>query len=341
MHRNTPPTPQQSFSPMVDPFGRRISYLRLSVTDRCDFRCIYCMAEEMTFLPRRELLSLEEIAFTVQTFVALGVRKVRLTGGEPLVRRGILDLARTLGSIPGLEELVLTTNGSRLADCALSLRAAGVRRINISLDSLQPARFREMTRHGDLHRVLAGIDAAVQAGFERIKINSVILRGHNDNEVLDLVHFARSRGTDISFIEEMPLGDITEHSRADYCSSDELLARISERWPLLPTLETTGGPSRYYRMADSASRVGFISPHSRNFCADCNRVRLTANGKLLPCLGHEQAVDLRAVLRRWPGSGERLQDAILGAIAAKPEKHHFEPAKDEVQIVRFMNMTGG
>lgn len=328
-------------SPLADPFGRRITYLRLSVTDRCDFRCVYCMAEDMVFLPRSEVLSLEEIACTVQAFVALGVRKVRLTGGEPLVRRGILDLARTLGGLPGLEQLVLTTNGSRLAGCAQSLRAAGVRRVNISLDSLRPERFRALTRHGDLHRVLRGIDAALEAGFERVKINSVILPGRNDDEVLELVDFARGRGADISFIEEMPLGDISEHDRARYCSSDELLLRIGERWPLLPTLETTGGPSRYYRMGDSASRVGFISPHSRNFCADCNRVRLTANGQLLPCLGHEQATDLRAVLRRWPGDQVRLQEAIRGAIAIKPERHYFDPQKSEVQVVRFMNMTGG
>ena len=335
-------SPSSPAAPLTDPFGRRISYLRLSVTDRCDFRCVYCMAEEMVFLPRAQVLSLEEIACTVQAFVDLGVRKVRLTGGEPLVRRGILDLARTLGAMQGLEHLVLTTNGARLATCAKSLRAAGVRRVNISLDSLRPERFRSLTRHGDLHQVLRGIDAALEAGFERVKINSVILRGRNEDEVLQLVDFARSRGTDISFIEEMPLGRITEHDRAaSYCSSDQLLARIGERWPLLPTLETTGGPSRYYRMADSASRVGFISPHSRNFCAQCNRVRLTADGRLLPCLGHEQATDLRAILRRWPGERQRLQEAIRAAVARKPERHHFDLEQDEVSVVRFMNMTGG
>ena len=326
---------------LVDSWGRAITYLRLSVTDRCDFRCVYCMAETMTFLPRREVLSLEELARVAAAFVQLGVRKIRLTGGEPLVRRNVLHLVRRLGSMAELEELTLTTNGSRLRQHARDLVQAGVRRINISLDSLQPERFRALTRTGRLEEVLEGIDAARQAGFERIKINSVILRGHNDDEVLDLVDFARRHLLDISFIEEMPLGHIDHHDRAQaFCSSDELRQRIHRRWPLLATTETSGGPSRYARMADSPIRIGFISPHSDNFCHLCNRVRLTVEGRLLLCLGNEHAVDLRAILRRHPDDDAPLRAAIRQAMAIKPERHHFSH-DDEPQVVRFMNATGG
>ena len=324
-----------------DRFGRSISYLRISVTDRCDFRCVYCMAEKMRFLPRAQLLSLEELRDIAAAFVSLGVRKLRLTGGEPLVRRGMLDLARQLGQLPGLGELALTTNGSRLAGCAAALRAAGVRRVNISLDSLQAERFRELTRHGDLPTVLRGVEAALAAGFERVKLNSVILRGRNDGEVLDLVAFARDRGCDISFIEEMPLGAITEHDRnRSFCSSAELRKRIERRYPLNASTESSGGPARYYRMADSATRIGFISPHSDNFCASCNRVRLLPNGRLLLCLGHEHAVDLRAVVRRHPADQGRLREAIRAAMALKPERHEFR-LNEAPQLLRFMNASGG
>ncbi len=324
---------------LVDRFGRRIDYLRLSVTDRCDFRCVYCMAEQMTFLPREQVLSIEELYEVGRSFVELGVRRIRLTGGEPLVRRGLLTLVQQLGRLP--VELSLTTNGSQLEKLAGPLAAAGVDRINVSLDSLQADRFKRLTRTGDLDQVLRGIDAARAAGIRGIKLNSVILSGRNDDEVLALVEFARDRGLDISFIEEMPLGQISEHDRAEqFCSSDRLRERIEQRFALLPSTERTGGPSRYYRMADSDSRIGFISPHSRNFCGDCNRVRVTAEGRLLLCLGHEHSVDLRAVLRDPTTAPDALQQRIVAAMALKPERHEFR-LDDEPQILRFMNMTGG
>jgi cyclic pyranopterin phosphate synthase len=327
---------------LVDRFGREVNYLRLSVTDRCDFRCVYCMAEEMQFLPRREILSLEELLAVAEAFVALGVGKIRLTGGEPLVRQNILWLAARIAALPGLRELVLTTNGSQLARMALPLREAGVARVNVSLDSLDPARFRALTRTGDLATVLAGIEAARRAGFARVKLNAVILRGRNDDEVLPLVDFARGNDLDISFIEEMPLGHISEHSRKEaFVPSEELRRTIGARYPLTAVEETSGGPSRYWRMADSAIRVGFISPHSHNFCHLCNRVRLTVEGRLLLCLGNEHSTDLRALLRAHPGDSERLRAAIVAAMELKPERHHFDLADGEPQIVRFMNMTGG
>jgi len=331
----------QEASRLVDRFGRHVDYVRLSVTDRCDFRCVYCMAEEMQFLPRREILSLEELLAAARAFVALGVTKIRLTGGEPLVRQNIVWLAERIAALPGLRELVLTTNGSQLPRLAAPLRAAGVKRVNVSLDNLDPDRFRQLTRTGDLADVLAGIDAAQRAGFERVKLNSVILRGRNDDEVLALVDFARERGLDISFIEEMPLGHISEHDRAEsFCSSAELRAIIETRHALTPSLDSTGGPSRYHRMADSATRVGFISPHSHNFCHLCNRVRLTVEGRLLLCLGNEHSADLRAVMRARPGDAVALRAAIVQAMALKPERHHFT-LDGEPEIVRFMNTTGG
>lgn len=324
---------------LVDRFGRHIHYLRLSVTDRCDFRCVYCMSERMQFLPRDQVLSLEEMLQLARQFVALGIRKIRLTGGEPLVRRNVLWLIERLGELP--IELVLTTNGSQLERFARPLRQAGVGRLNISLDSLRPERFRALTRTGHLSRVLAGIDAACRAGFERIKLNTVVLSGRNDDEVPALVAFARQRGLDISFIEEMPLGQISEHDRAEaFCSSDTLRERLEQRYSLVPTAERTGGPSRYYRMADSDSRIGFISPHSHNFCADCNRVRLTAEGRLLLCLGNEHSLDLRALLRDPACSEDQMRQAVIEAMQIKPERHHFD-LNDEPQILRFMNMTGG
>ncbi len=326
---------------LQDRFGRRVDYLRLSVTDRCDFRCVYCMAEEMTFLPRRDVLTLEQLYDVAAAFVALGTRKIRLTGGEPLVRNNVLTLVRRLGELDGLEQLNLTTNGAQLRKYAQPLRDAGLSGINISLDSLRADRFRELTRTGELHKVIDGIDAARDAGFQRIKINAVMMTGRNDDEILDLVEFARNRQIDISFIEEMPLGQISEHDRAlSFCSSDVIRQRIDQHYPLTASAETSGGPSRYYRMADSDSRIGFISPHSHNFCHLCNRVRLTVEGRLLLCLGNEHSVDLRAVLREHPGDAQRLQDAIVSAMDIKPERHHFD-LDDSPQIVRFMNTTGG
>ena len=330
-------------TPLVDRFGREVNYLRLSVTDRCDFRCVYCMSENMQFAPRSDILSLEELYQVAEAFVSLGVRKIRITGGEPLVRRGVMQLLRQLGEMPGLDELVMTTNGSQLESLAQPLSEAGVRRLNISLDSLRPARFRELTRHGDVARVIAGIDAACAAGFKGIRLNAVILRGRNEDEVLDLVQFACDRGIDIAFIEEMPLGSISEHSRElAHISSAELGEILSQRFDLEPLGDPRGhaGPAREHRIHGSVSRVGFISPHSQNFCHLCNRVRLTAEGRLLLCLGNEHSLDLRSVLRAENASADTLRDAIVRAIDLKPEKHHFTHS-DEPDIVRFMSATGG
>lgn len=332
----------ENFPPaLVDRFGRTVNYVRISVTDRCDFRCVYCMDEQMTFLPRARILTLEELALVGRAFAELGVRKIRLTGGEPLVRNNVMKLVRDLGALPDLDELVLTTNGSQLPRLAAPLREAGVRRINISLDSLDPDRFRRLTRVGDLARVLEGIDAARSAGFDNVKINSVILRNRNDDEVVPLVRFASERGLDISFIEEMPLGVIGDHDRAEaYYSSDQIRADLEQVFTLVPTTETTGGPSKYFRLAETGTRVGFISPHSHNFCDDCNRVRLTAEGRLLLCLGQEHSVDLKAVVRQYPGDLERLKQAIVDSMAIKPKGHDFNLAEQPL-IFRHMSHTGG
>lgn len=334
-------SPETLPSELVDGFGRKVRYVRISVTDRCDFRCVYCMSEEMSFLPRAQILTLEELGMVARAFVEMGVEKIRLTGGEPLVRRGIDQLIEQTSALPGLRDLAMTTNGAGLVKHASRLREAGLGRLNISLDTLDSQRFRQLTRTGDLEQVLNGLHAAREAGFEHIKLNAVILKGRNDDEVLDLVDFARSEGVDLSFIEEMPLGDVSDHSRAEtFCSSDDVKAMIERRHALIPTAESTLGPSRYFRMPDSASRIGFISPHSHNFCASCNRVRVTAEGRLLLCLGNEHSVDLRAVLRQHPGDLDALKRAIVAALPLKPERHHFTTDGD-VQIVRFMNMTGG
>ena len=326
---------------LVDNFGRRVSYVRISVTDRCDFRCVYCMSEKMTFLPRAEILSLEEIIQLGRAFTELGVDKIRITGGEPLVRHNVLWLLQQLAQLPKLRELVLTSNGSQLARLALPLQEAGVRRINISLDSLQSARFRQITRVGDLEKVLRGIDAAVAAGFERVKINSVILRNRNHDEVTDLLRFAIDKGIDISYIEEMPLGVIGDHDRAEaFYSSDAVLADLQRRFNLFPTTEHSGGPARYYRVKGSQTRVGLISPHTHNFCSSCNRVRVTAQGRLLLCLGQEHSMDLRAVLRRYPNDLDQLKSAIRRSMAIKPKGHDFDLTAQPV-ILRHMSVTGG
>lgn len=325
---------------LMDPFGRRISYLRLSVTDRCNLRCTYCMAENMTFLPRAQVLTLEEMATLGRAFCELGVSKIRLTGGEPLARNGIITLVESLSCLPGLKELVMTTNGILLPQYAVPLRDGGVKRLNISIDSLDEARFREMTRLGELQQVLEGIKAAQKAGFEKIKLNAVVLAGINDHEVVDLARFAIDGGMDISFIEEMPLGHIDSHRRRDtQYGSASILETLGGVFELIPTTESTGGPSRYVRVKGTDSRIGFISPMSDNFCGSCNRVRLTVEGKLLLCLGNEHSLDLKSVLRHYPGDSVRLKASIVGAIARKPEKHFFDA--DRVDIVRFMNATGG
>jgi len=326
---------------LIDDFGRQVDYVRISVTDRCDFRCVYCMAEEMTFLPRESIMSIEEITLVARAFVELGVSRIRLTGGEPLVRRGLVDNLHHIGRLKGLDELLITTNGSQLVRHAKTLKEAGVKRLNVSLDSLDEAKFKAMTRTGKLPQVLLGINAAIEEGFERIKINAVVMRGSNDDEVLDLVEFARDKGIDIAFIEEMPLGTIESHDRAlTYCSSDDVREIIEQRYPLTHNPKKTAGPSRYYSMPNHDTRIGFISPHSHNFCGDCNRVRVTVEGRLLLCLGNEHSVDLMPILRGHPGEVEPLKQAIIASMALKPEKHYFD-LHEKPQILRFMNATGG
>ncbi len=330
------PAPQ-----LVDGFGRPITYLRVSVTDRCDFRCIYCMDEQMSFLPRRSLLSLEELGSIAQTFTELGVSKIRITGGEPLIRPDIIPIINRLGALPGLDTLCVTTNGARLEQYANALTDAGVTRINISLDSLDAGRFKSITRYGNLPQVLRGIEAAMRAGFERIKLNTVLMQHHNADELFELVGFALDHGLDISFIEEMPLGRVHSHDRAaEFVSSATLRQQLCERYPLVKSDFDSGGPARYWTIPGHESRIGFISPHSENFCAQCNRVRLTAEGRLILCLGNEHSVDLRQVVRENRGNLQPLQQAIVAAMALKPEKHHFN-LDEPPQIVRFMNATGG
>jgi cyclic pyranopterin phosphate synthase len=326
---------------LQDTFGRHITYVRFSVTDRCDLRCVYCMAEDMTFLPRSQILTLEEFGRLGRVFTELGVSKIRITGGEPLARSNVITLFESLGRLPGLRDLTLTTNGTRLARFAGPLRDAGVTRINVSLDSLRPDRFKQITRVGQLDTVLAGIDAARTQGFRRIKLNSVILRNRNHDEIVDLARFALERDVDISFIEEMPLGMIGDHDRAEaYYSSDAILEDLGSAFELIPSTETTGGPSRYWRVNGYDGRIGLISPHSHNFCGSCNRVRVTSEGRLLLCLGQEHSVDLRRVLRGNPLDDGRVRAAIVDAMRIKPHGHEFVLG-DRPYILRHMNATGG
>ena len=326
---------------LIDTFGREISYARLSVTDRCDFRCVYCMAEEMTFLPKAEILSLDELLRVAAALIESGIKKIRLTGGEPLIRNNIMWLIEAISKLEGLEELTLTTNGSQLSKYAADLRRCGIKRINISIDSLQADKFKAITRTGQLQQVLDGIDAAIDAGFENIKLNSVILKNRNDDEVLALVDFARQKNIDIAFIEEMPLGDIVEHNRLlSFLSSDALKTIIDKEFNLQPSNKKTNGPAKYFSLANSQSHVGFISPHSHNFCDACNRIRVTVEGRLLLCLGNEHSIDLRALLRDKEISPMAITQAIKDSMQLKPERHYFD-LKEKPQIVRFMNTTGG
>jgi cyclic pyranopterin phosphate synthase len=326
---------------LIDRFGRIVNYLRVSITDRCDFRCVYCMSEEMQFLPRKQILTLEEIHYICKAFVELGVVKIRITGGEPLVRQGVLGLLEQVGSLQGLEELVMTTNASHLADMAPAIKSAGVKRINISLDTLDPAKFKALTRSGDIEQVLLGINAACLAGFEKIKINAVILKDRNHLEVCDLVQFAVDHDIDISFIEEMPLGVVNNRNRSEsYYPSSDIKVDLQQRFQLLDIEETTGGPSDYFRVQGSNSRVGFISPHSANFCGSCNRVRLTAEGRLLLCLGNEDSVDLKALVRDHPEDMDLLKLSIINAMQIKPERHYFNIYEQPI-IMRHMSATGG
>ena len=324
---------------LIDSFDRHIRYLRMSVTDRCNLRCTYCMAEDMTFLPKSQVLSLEEMALVGKAFVDLGVEKIRLTGGEPLVRKGIVSLAEKLSSLDGLRELVMTSNGVLLDQHANQLVQAGISRINISIDSLQPARFRELTRFGKLDDVLRGINVAKTAGFKKIKLNAVILKGVNDDEVIDLSRYAVDNGLDISFIEEMPLGEIDSHQRAETgITSADIKNLIATEFSIQNTdfNDSTGGPSRYVQIANSDTKVGFISPMSDNFCGSCNRVRVTVEGQLLLCLGNEHSLDLRSILRERPGD---LKKEIVQSMQRKPERHYFDP--NDITILRHMSATGG
>ena len=326
---------------LIDQFGRTVDYIRLSITDRCDFRCVYCMAEEMTFLPRDEVLSLEECARLVRVFVGLGVTKVRITGGEPLVRKNALWLFDEVGKLQGLKELVLTTNGSQLKGQAAALKSAGVKRINISIDSLKPERFKKITRTGDLNKVLAGLQASINEGFDGIKINTVLMRGSNDDEAVDLVQFAITQKIDISFIEEMPLGEVDHARESTFVSNADTLKLLQSKYSLLPSTETTGGPARYWRVTNTNTKIGFISPHSHNFCESCNRVRITCKGELYLCLGQEDKVDLMPLLRANPNNDAPIIQAIQDSMRVKPKGHDFDLRRAAPAVVRFMSHTGG
>jgi len=327
---------------LVDKFNRQINYIRLSVTDRCNFRCRYCMDHDTAFVPRTQILTLDELALIGQTFVELGVTKIRVTGGEPLVRNNVLRLFHDLGQLQGLQELAITTNGSKLVQMAKPLREAGVHTVNISLDSLQPQRFRYITQHGELEVVLRGIETVLQAGFVRVKLNAVILKDFNHDEVMDLLKFAIQSEIDISFIEEMPLGLTNYHNHAQvYYSNDQIRHDLAQQFELIPTTESSGGPSKYYRIPHTKTRVGFISPHSHNFCETCNRVRVTTHGRLFLCLGQEDSVDLRPMICSPLREIERLKQTIIQAISHKPQGHDFDFKGKKPRILRYMNMSGG
>jgi cyclic pyranopterin phosphate synthase len=340
MNAHAPPVP----APLIDPFGRAISYVRVSVTDRCDFRCVYCMSENMNFLPKRDVLSLEELDRLCSAFIRLGARKLRVTGGEPLARRGIMTLFRSLSrhlASGALDDLTLTTNGSQLARYASELADCGVRRVNVSVDTLDPVKFREVTRWGDLDKVLAGVDAANRAGL-KLKINTVALKGFNDVEAVSLIEWAHGRGHDITFIEVMPLGAVGTERFDQYLPLTRLRADLAGRFTLAPSSFASGGPARYFDVAETGGRIGFITPLTHNFCESCNRVRVTCTGTLYMCLGQEDAADLRAPLRR-SASDDLLLSAIRAAILRKPKGHDFliDRAGSHASTARHMSVTGG
>ena len=331
-------------APLIDPFARAITYLRVSVTDRCDFRCVYCMSENMSFLPKADLLSLEELDRLCSAFVAKGVRKLRLTGGEPLVRRGIMTLFASLSrhlKTGALDELTLTTNGSQLGKYAAELKSYGVERVNVSLDTLDPDKFRAITRWGDLNQVLAGIDAAQAAGL-KVKINAVALKGVNEDELADLVAWAHGRGMDITIIEVMPLGDIGDDRLGQYLPLSIVRSQLAERFTMEDIDHKTGGPARYVRVKETGGRLGFITPMTHNFCESCNRVRITCTGTLYMCLGQEDAADLRSPLRASEGN-DPLYAAIDEAISRKPKGHDFviDRRHKRPALSRHMSVTGG
>ena len=326
---------------MIDPFGRHVTYLRLSVTDRCDLRCTYCMPEKMRFLPRSEVLTIEELDRLASAFVRLGVRKLRLTGGEPLVRRGVMTLVEGLArhlDNGAIDELTMTTNGTRLAEFAKPLAAAGVRRINVSLDHLDPAEYKRITRGGDVAKVIAGIDAAMAAGIS-IKINTVALRHDNAGHLVTLAEWAHARGAELSLIEVMPLGAVEADRIDQYLPLSVVRAKFAERWTLSDMVRSTGGPARYVR-TDEGGTIGFITPLTHNFCGGCNRVRVTATGQLFLCLGNDADADLRGPLRS-AGDDDALDAAIAEAMTRKPERHSFDHGKTAPAVARHMSMTGG
>lgn len=325
---------------MRDAHGRHIDYIRLSVTDRCNLRCTYCMAEDMAFLPRRELLSFEEIETLARQLVGRGIRRIRLTGGEPLVRKGILDLVRRLTRLRdhGLEEVTLTTNGTRLPELARELAEAGVRRINVSLDTLDPERFARITRRDEFARVVSGIEAALAAGLS-VRINTVAMRGVNEDELPALLGWCGERGCDLALIEAMPLGEVAIDRQSAHLGLNEVRARLAQDYTLVPSLHRTAGPARYCDVAETGTRVGFIAPLTNNFCAGCNRIRITATGTVYGCLGHDQKVELRDIIR---GGGEDALDAALARLlAGKPLRHDFDLARSDPALTRHMSVTGG
>jgi cyclic pyranopterin phosphate synthase len=325
---------------LIDGFGRRIDYVRLSITDRCDLRCRYCMAEKMKFLPRSDLLTIEELAQLADVLVARGVRRIRLTGGEPLVRRGVLDLVALIGDHigRGLDEVTMTTNATQLAGMADQLFAAGMRRINISLDSRDPERFRMITRRGDLNQVLGGIAAAKEAGL-KVKINMVALKELNEDEIPDMVAWCGAQGFGLTLIETMPLGEIDEDRTDRYVPLDAVKHSLEQRFTLVPTLQRTGGPARYVEVQETGTRLGFITPLSNNFCAGCNRIRITATGTIYGCLGHDQKIELRDLFRT--GGLPAVDAALDRVVAGKPERHNFDIERAEPAVERHMNVTGG
>ena len=326
---------------LTDQFNRKINYIRISVTDRCDFRCIYCMSEQMKFLPKKELLTLEEINRIASIFISMGVEKIRITGGEPLVRKNIDTLFNNLSKNKDLKELTLTTNASQLMKKAEMLKASGIERINISLDSLNPLNFKKMTRTGDLSNVLDGIEHAINIGLKQIKLNTVIMRGINDHEIFDLVEFAIKKNIDISFIEEMPLGDTAFSRKSTFTSNDEILKKIKTNYLIDKIDYRTGGPAEYWQILSTKSRIGLISPHSHNFCEECNRVRISCKGELFLCLGQDDKIELMPLLRKYPNNDQPIKDAILNSMKIKPKSHEFNLEQNKPAVVRFMSHTGG
>ena len=326
---------------LTDQFNRKINYMRISVTDRCDFRCIYCMSEQMNFLPKNQLLTLEEINRIATIFISMGVEKIRITGGEPLVRKNVDTLFDKLSKNKDLKELTLTTNASQLLKKAGMLKASGIKRINISLDSLNPLNFKKMTRTGDLNKVLDGIEYAISIGLKQLKLNTVIMKGINDHEIFDLIEFAIKKNIDISFIEEMPLGTTEFSRKSTFTSNDEILEKIKTNYLIDKIEYRTGGPAEYWQILGTKSRIGLISPHSHNFCEDCNRVRISCKGELFLCLGQDDKIELMPLLRNYPNNDQPIKDAILNSMKIKPKSHEFNIEQSKPAVVRFMSHTGG